>query len=249
LVLQPMPLMESSKNRNALFWVSAVTIGTLLNGSLFFVLPNLGRTDPVPKPEIISVEFMAWQQPASKPPSQPKPIMKKKLKPKPKKKPKPKPKKKSEPKAKPPEPVKKPVLTEKTTPEKTAPIPPPVIPPEIEPEPESVVTAKETNEPAEDVLPVPAPIFKLTSMPRIIHQSPLIYPPMMREQGAEAQVTLGILLDLKGKVRKITVIKSGGEAFDNAAIESMRASSFLPGNINGKPVAVLLKKKIRFRLQ
>ncbi|MDH3326278.1 MAG: TonB family protein [Gammaproteobacteria bacterium] len=186
---------------------------------------------------------MAWQQPAAKPPSRPKPVIKTKSKPI----------KEQKPKIKPlPKAVKKPVLTEKMIPEKIEPVPDPVKEPELKPEPiplPEVTEEKEIDENSEEPLPVPAPIFKLTSLPRVLHQSPLLYPAAMREQGREAVVKLEILLDVKGKVRKVTITQSGGEVFDKAAIESMQVSTFLPGNINGKPVAVLLKKTIRFRLQ
>lgn len=236
------------KNLNRLYWLIAFLIGTMLNTTLFFVLPNLGHSKQIPKPEIITVEFMAWQQPAKKPPNKLEPVKKKKPVPKKKKKPKPK---KPKPIVKPkPKPVKKPVLTEKIEPKTPEPPPEEPIPDPVEEAPiKPVEKIEEELEPIEEALPVPAPVFKLTSMPRMVHQSPLEYPPSMQAQGREAVVKLAILLDVKGKVRKITVEKSGGEAFDKAAIESMRKSKFLPGNIKGKPVAVLLKKKIRFRLQ
>lgn len=237
------------KNPNTYYWFIALLLGSLINFSLFIILPKLGRTEQMPKPEIFSVEFMAWQQPVSKPKvNKPKKI--KREKPAPKKiKPKPKPIKKPEPKIKPqpkPKPVKKPVLTEKIVPNEVAPVL------EVPPEPKRVaehrIPESKPNKEDAPALPTPTPIFKLTSMPRVVHQGSLIYPPDMREQGREAVVKLEILLDVKGRVRKIDVVKSGGEAFDKAAVESMKNTIFLPGNINGKPVAVRLKKKIRFRL-
>ena len=235
------------KNPNTYYWLTALLLGSLINFSLFIMLPKLGRTEQMPKPEIISVEFMAWQQPVSKPKvNKPKKIKPKKPAPK-TIKPKPKPVKKPKPKIKPrPKPVNKPVLTEKIVANEIAPVV------EIPPEPKRVVEHRipesKPNKEETPVLPTPTPIFKLTSMPRVVHQGSLIYPQDMREQGREAMVKLEILLDVKGRVRKIDIVKSGGEAFDKAAVDSMKNTIFLPGNINGKPVAVRLKKKIRFRL-
>jgi len=235
-------------------WVAAFLIGSILNISLFLVLPNLGRTEPPAPPPIITLDFVEWQQPTK----QKKPEVKPKPKPKPKKvvKKKPKPKqqlKKPEPKpveSPKPKPVEKPVLTEEPEIE-----PPEELPKPVEPEPvveEPVVTeAAETEEKVseEDILPTPTPIFQLTSMPRMIHRETPVYPAVMRAQGKEGKVKLEVLIDSKGKIRKVTVIKSAGKAFDQAAIAAISNSSFTPGNIDGKPVAVLLRLPVNFRLR
>jgi len=172
---------------------------------------------------------MAWQQPVEK--QSPSPKTKAKIEPQPKLKPrveKPKPKL-----APPPEPIKKPVLTEEPELTEKTVIPEPV--------------AK--DEPVEEVLPVPAPIFELTSMPRMIHRETPVYPAEMRAQSKEATVKLEVLLDIKGRVRNIVIKKSGGHLFDQAAINAINTSTFMPGNINGKPVAVLMRIPVKFRLR
>ncbi len=217
------------KRINLNYWITAIAIGSLLNTSLFVLLPKLGKTEPPKAPSIIKVEFMAWQQPRKKQPTPPKN--------KPKLKPKPKPKlEKPKPKLAPPPkslPKKKPALTEEPTPIEKPPIPEPAI----------------KEEPTEEILPVPAPIFELTSMPRMIHRETPVYPPEMRAQGKEATVKLEVLLDVNGQVKKVTIKKSGGSLFDQAAINAIKSSTFMPGNINGKPVAVLMRIPVKFRLR
>ena len=71
----------------------------------------------------------------------------------------------------------------------------------------------------------------------------------MLAQSKEGKVRLEVLIDDKGKVRKVTVIKSAGEAFDQAAVAAISSSSFTAGNIDGKPVTTLLKLPVNFKLR
>jgi len=97
-------------------------------------------------------------------------------------------------------------------------------------------------------LPKPVPLFKLTELPRFLHREEPDYPEVMRSIGKTSVVVLDVLIDKKGKVRKVTVLKSGGEHFDSAAMKGMRASSFIPAKLNGKSVAVILRFPVKFRL-
>ncbi len=235
-------------NHSSFTWVAAIVIGSLINICLFLFLPAIGRTAPPQKPQIIELEFMAWQQPIQQKMKTPEKVKKKtKEQPKPKLKPK---KKKIKPLPKPkPKPIPRPVLSETVVPEKikSKPIEPPTIKPELK-EP-TLTPVKETADTNDVELPTPIPIFKLTSLPRMIHRQRPTYPPSMRQQGKEATVKLEVLLDIKGVVRTVTIKKSGGELFDQAAIEAIKSSTFMPANINGKPVAVLMKIPVKFRLR
>lgn len=100
----------------------------------------------------------------------------------------------------------------------------------------------------QDAMPIPVPIFQLTETPRFIHKAKPIYPENMKAIGKSGLVKLTALIDKTGRVRKITIIKSAGVYFDQAAIEAIRRSIFLPAKINGQPVAVLLNVPVSFRL-
>jgi len=119
--------------------------------------------------------------------------------------------------------------------------------PETSPESDQTEFLKKKNASSED-FPVPAPIFQLTSMPRFAHRVEPQYPLSMRSLGREAQVKLDVLVDANGKVRKVTVLQSGGDKFDEAAKAALLESVFIPGNIKGKSVAVSMHIPITFRL-
>ncbi|RFA29270.1 hypothetical protein CAI21_09290 [Alkalilimnicola ehrlichii] len=71
----------------------------------------------------------------------------------------------------------------------------------------------------------------------------------MRQQGREGVVRLEVLIDHRGQVVQVTVSESAGEAFDQAAIAAMRASSFSPGRMDDKPVPVLMRIPVSFKLR
>lgn len=234
-----MPLIEA---RSRGYWAIAFVAGTLLNVALFLVLPDLGRSEPVPPPPVIVVDFSQWQEPRKAalgpmPQSKNQPRVKPKPKPKPKlSKPvvQPDPKPAPEPRpVEPPSESSEPVLTDTDEP------PPPSAPPAVVEQPEAM----------DEALPEPVPLFKLTNMPRYLHKEDPIYPPLMRSQNREGLVKLEVLIDARGRVRDIRVLKSAGEAFDQAAINAIHASSFAPGNVNGKPVTVLMRVPVRFKLR
>lgn len=105
------------------------------------------------------------------------------------------------------------------------------------------------SETSEESLPSPMPFFKLSDLPRFIHRETPAYPEKMRASGITGTVRLSVLIDKTGKVREITILKSAGESFDKAAIEAIKASSFVPAKIDGKPVTALLKMPVKFKLQ
>ena len=96
---------------------------------------------------------------------------------------------------------------------------------------------------------MPVPLFKLTNLPRFAHKVEPEYPLDMRSLGKEATVKLELLIDRNGKVRKVTVLSSGGLEFDDAATKAMLQSTFVPGNIEGESVAVRMRIPIRFSLR
>ena len=97
-------------------------------------------------------------------------------------------------------------------------------------------------------LPIPVPLFKLTETPRFLHQQTPEYPETLRTLGKTGQVILSVLIDKSGRVRNITVLASDADAFSEAAIKAIMASSFIPAKIDGNPVAVKLKLPITFKL-
>jgi len=97
-------------------------------------------------------------------------------------------------------------------------------------------------------LPPPVPFYKLSDLPRFTHRETPVYPENMRASGNKGTVELMVLIDKTGKVRKITILKSAGDSFDQAAIDAIRASTFMPAKVKGKPVTALLKMPVKFKL-
>lgn len=107
---------------------------------------------------------------------------------------------------------------------------------------------KAESQSIETSLPTPVPYFKLSDLPRFIHQETPVYPEDMRASGITGIVEVVVLLDKTGKVRQITILKSAGESFDQAAINAINASTFVPARVDGKPVSALLKMPVKFKL-
>ena len=64
------------------------------------------------------------------------------------------------------------------------------------------------------------------------------YPHDALDSGFEGSVTLKIVIDVNGRVRKAWVVKDPGHGLGVAAVESaLRHFKFKPGQINGKPIA------------
>ncbi|WP_455221748.1 TonB family protein [Kaarinaea lacus] len=225
-------------------WPMALVLGSVITLALFFTLPKLRFKQPNLEPPVIEIDFMQWREPA------PAPITKKPApKPTPVVKPEPPPiAQRPEQKTKEIEQpvIQDPVISEQRTEPESAKQTP--LTPEVSPPP-AVTQPVKTADVNDEELPVPAPIFKLTSMPRFAHKVEPSYPHSMLELEREATVKLEVLIDHKGNVRKVTILQSGGEIFDQAARTALLASSFIPGNIEGKPVAVLMRIPITFRLK
>jgi len=100
----------------------------------------------------------------------------------------------------------------------------------------------------EDEFPTPEPIYRVTERPYILKAIEPKYPPDMHRLGKTAVVTVDALIDRRGKVRRTTIYKSAGKSFDAAAMNAIKKSVFEPGKVNGKPVAVLYRMKIKFNL-
>lgn len=231
-------------------WALSVVCGTLFTFAFFVVLPALQYRDPVNPEPVIELEFMAWQKLAPVPEApkieKPKPIKKPVVKPKPKPKPKPKVKQKPVP----PPPAQKSV---EPTP-MPVPVPEAVQQPEVETsstETEVITPPPVSNQANADseAMPTPVPIFQLSKMPRFIRQVEPVYPKTLQLQGISGKVKLSILIDSKGKVREIKILKSKHPEFSKAAIEAINNSSFMPAEINGKSVATRYKTSINFGLR
>ncbi len=215
-------------------WLIAILTGAVINLLLFGALSSLGnRENPPPSPRVIALTLDFAKKTIQPVITAPKPETAK---------PRTKKVRKQSPRRL-PRPQRTPVRrTDAKTETEEA--------PQEAVSPPASVSSPDLPQPApQQVLPEPVPVYRLSGLPRFIHQEKPAYPPHLRQQGKEATVKLEIYIDATGKVRNIRVLKSAGTDFDQAAIAAIRASTFAPGNVAGKPVPVLMRLPIRFRLR
>lgn len=108
----------------------------------------------------------------------------------------------------------------------------------------------------EPVPPVPQqpqtvyqPFHKVTRMPYFKSQVKPVYPSSERAAGTEARVVAEVYINVYGGVDEVRIIKSGGKSFDDAVIRATQASSFTPGYLDGKQVAVKVQIPFVFKLR
>ncbi|MET0344212.1 MAG: TonB family protein [Polyangiales bacterium] len=90
---------------------------------------------------------------------------------------------------------------------------------------------------------------KLTKPPELLQFVEAPYPEVEPKPAADVGVLVGILIDAQGKVAEATVRESAGPAFDQAALEAVRAFTFSPAEIDGKPAAIRIEYRYVFTVR
>lgn len=75
------------------------------------------------------------------------------------------------------------------------------------------------------------------------------YPRLARRLGREGKVVLRLFIDEHGRLLNVEIVEKAGYGFDEAAMDAVKASSFLPAKLNGHPVACKAILPVRFRLE
>jgi len=108
--------------------------------------------------------------------------------------------------------------------------------------------------PAIDPPPLPPPpVTKpvraggLVRQPKKILDVPPVYPPFAQQAHVEGIVILEAVLDERGNVDRVRVLRSE-PLLDQAAIDAVRAWKYTPTLLNGVPVQVLMTITVQFRL-
>ncbi len=76
----------------------------------------------------------------------------------------------------------------------------------------------------------------------------VVYPEIAQKAGVEGKVYLLAFIDENGNVEDVKVIKGIGAGCDEAAINAVKASKFIPGKSKGKPVKVKMSLQFKFKL-
>jgi len=72
------------------------------------------------------------------------------------------------------------------------------------------------------------------------------YPSQELTSGKHADVILAATVNREGRVAEISVLESGGDAFDAAAREAVLAWTFVPAKRNGNPVVAKIRVRVHF---
>lgn len=116
----------------------------------------------------------------------------------------------------------------------------------------SVLAATNVERPAPPPVPVapsgPVRIGGHIREPRRLVQVQPIYPEFARNSRVQGSVILEALLDVTGKVERVTVLKSA-PLLDDAAVNAVKQWRYTPTQLNGVPVPVLMTITVVFSLE
>jgi TonB family protein len=96
--------------------------------------------------------------------------------------------------------------------------------------------------------PLPGVYERVERYPEVVIHSVPEYPDIAKRIGLEGSVTVNVLLDKEGKVKKTLLMKSTDDMFIPAALEAAKKWIFTPALMNGKPVLVWVAIPFKFRL-
>lgn len=95
--------------------------------------------------------------------------------------------------------------------------------------------------------PVPASSARRVP-PKLIKREEPEYPYALRRFRLEGRVQIEFEVDTAGRVQNPVISQSNNPAFDEPAIEALRASKFEPAKQDGKPVKARIRQEIRFQM-
>jgi protein TonB len=107
----------------------------------------------------------------------------------------------------------------------------------------------ESYYPNEEKEPKPDEYVCITTDPQVVIHPIPEYPDIAKRIGLEGSVTVKILLDKEGRVKKTLLAKSSDEIFDQPALEAAKKWVFTPALMNGKPVQIWVAIPFRFCLK
>jgi TonB family protein len=102
--------------------------------------------------------------------------------------------------------------------------------------------------PLADPDPLPGEWLCVERPPEVVMTSVPEYPELAKRISLEGSVTINVLVDKEGKVKKALLMKSTDDLFTQAALEAAKKWIFTPAIMNGKPVQVWVAIPFRFHL-
>jgi len=95
----------------------------------------------------------------------------------------------------------------------------------------------------------PPAFWKVEIEPQLVKKVKPVYPELARRAGLEGVVWLKIWIDQQGRPKKIVVLKSASEVFDQAAVAAAEQFVFTPAMMQNSPVDVWVVLPFRFTLR
>lgn len=102
------------------------------------------------------------------------------------------------------------------------------------------------NEKDVDSLPIPTEDYLVTQMPQLLQEVFVPFPPNAKKRGVQGAVTMDLLIDQEGRVRKVDLIDGPDEELNAAAVAAAAGFKFKPAYIQDKPVSVRIRYAYRF---
>lgn len=97
--------------------------------------------------------------------------------------------------------------------------------------------------------PVVYDLQQLESHPSVISSKPPAYPSELRAKKVEGETVLSFVVDPIGAVRDLSVVRSTGPEFSQAAVDAVSQWRFKPGTKDGKSVACHVQIPIVFAVK
>lgn len=100
-----------------------------------------------------------------------------------------------------------------------------------------------------DSIPIPTEEYLVSSMPELISDFRVAYPPQAKKKGIQGAVIFDLLIDATGTVREAIFLEGPGEGLNEAATEAVRQLRFKPARVENQAVAVRIRYSYRFILE
>jgi protein TonB len=100
-----------------------------------------------------------------------------------------------------------------------------------------------------DSLPIPTDEYLVTSMPQLLSDVRIAFPPDAKARGVSGPVVMDLLIDQDGNVREAQLISGPDERLNNAALGAAKGFRFRPAKVETKTVAVRIRYTYRFVLE
>jgi protein TonB len=100
-----------------------------------------------------------------------------------------------------------------------------------------------------DQIPIPIEDYLVTSMPQVLNEFKIPYPPEAKKRGIQGPVVMDLLIDTQGDVRQATLVEGPGFGLNEAALSAIKNFKFRPAKVEDKPVAVKIRYSYRFILE